>query len=220
MLRKVAKETTTTGLWLKLDSLYMTKSVTDRLLLKSKLHDLKLEEGKSLKSHLGEFDSIVMDLHNIDVKLDDEELVIRLLCSLPPDYKHFRETVLYGRDELSLEDVRSALLQRELIENQLTRKDDLVHGGEGLVARGRPKERNNSGGRTDTSKSRSKSRFKNVVWHACRKKGHIRKFCPKKGKKNKGKGVTSTSNQDDSAAVAHSDSDDSILLAVESNIRT
>ena len=61
----------------------MTKSVANRLLLRSKLHDIHVEEGSSLKSHIEEFDSIVMDLSNLDVNLDDEDLAIKLLCALP-----------------------------------------------------------------------------------------------------------------------------------------
>ena len=37
------------GLWFKLESLYMTELVINRLLLKSKLHDVRLEEGNTLK---------------------------------------------------------------------------------------------------------------------------------------------------------------------------
>ena len=90
VLREVAKEETTVRLWVKLESLYMTKSVTNRLLLKSKLHDLRLEEASSIKSHLDEFESIIMDLSNLDVSLDDDHLAIKFLCSLPKDYKHFK----------------------------------------------------------------------------------------------------------------------------------
>ena len=37
VLREVVKETTSKGIWEKLESLYMAKSVTNRLLLKSRL---------------------------------------------------------------------------------------------------------------------------------------------------------------------------------------
>lgn len=79
---------------MKLESLYITKSIANRQLLKSQLHDLKLSESQSLKIYLYEFDSILMDLHNIDIKLDDEDLPIMSLCSLPISFKHFREIVL------------------------------------------------------------------------------------------------------------------------------
>ena len=87
-----------------------------------------------------------------DTNLDDEDLAIKLLCSLPKEYKHFRETFLYGKDVLTLKDVKGALLQRELIENQLTKSDKYSHDGEGLVGKGRP-----------YGKGSSKSWGKNVI---------------------------------------------------------
>ena len=118
VLREVVKETTSKRIWEKLESIYMAKSVTNRLFLKSRLYDLRLEEGKPLKPPLDEFYSIVMDLQNIDVIIDDEDLAIYLLCSLPPSYKHFKETLLYGRGNLSSDDVQNALTQRDLIDTQ------------------------------------------------------------------------------------------------------
>ena len=83
VLREVVKEVISKGIWEKLESLYMAKSVTNQLLLKSQLYDLRLQEGKLVKNHLDEFYSIVLDLQNIEVSLDDEDLVILLLYSLP-----------------------------------------------------------------------------------------------------------------------------------------
>jgi hypothetical protein len=54
-----------------------------------------------------------MDLQNIDVKVDDEDLAILL----------FRETLLYGRDTLSSEDVRKTLTQKDLIDSQFAKKE-------------------------------------------------------------------------------------------------
>ena len=76
MLREVVKETTTKAIWEKLEVLDMAKCVTNKLLLNSILYDLRLEESKPLKLHLDEFYSIMMDLQNIEVKLDDEYLAI------------------------------------------------------------------------------------------------------------------------------------------------
>ncbi|KAG8497152.1 hypothetical protein CXB51_008362 [Gossypium anomalum] len=42
---------------------------------------------------------------NVEVPIDDEDQTMLLLFSLPPSYKSFRETLIYGRDKLSFEDV-------------------------------------------------------------------------------------------------------------------
>ncbi|MBA0873867.1 hypothetical protein Goshw_008375, partial [Gossypium schwendimanii] len=41
-----------------------------------------------------------------------------LLCSLPLSYKYFRETLIYGRDKLSFEDVKGHLLSRDKLDNE------------------------------------------------------------------------------------------------------
>ena len=82
VLREVVSEKTTASLWLKLESLYMTKSTTNQILLKGRLSDLRLEEGKPLKPFLNELETVVMDLRNIDMKVEDEDLAVKLLWSL------------------------------------------------------------------------------------------------------------------------------------------
>ena len=49
---KVAEEETASGLWLKLESLYMTKSLTNKLLLKQDLFSLSMNEGTPLGARL------------------------------------------------------------------------------------------------------------------------------------------------------------------------
>ena len=52
VLCEVAKKDTTAKLWLKLESLYMTKSLTNRLYLKKRLYTLQMKEGTSIKDTL------------------------------------------------------------------------------------------------------------------------------------------------------------------------
>ncbi|CAL1371730.1 unnamed protein product [Linum trigynum] len=111
---EVATEKTVAGLWLKLESLYMTKSLTNKLHLKQRLFSLRMQEGTPLREHLEQVDSILLDLRNIDVQVDDEDAALILLVSLPSSYENFVDSFIAGKESVSLEDVRSALHTREI----------------------------------------------------------------------------------------------------------
>ncbi|GJV31084.1 retrovirus-related pol polyprotein from transposon TNT 1-94 [Tanacetum coccineum] len=66
-----------------------------------------------------------------DVEIDDEDQARMLLTSLPSSYDNFVETLLYGRESLTLENVLSSLNSREL-KKRTHAKDD----GDGLYVRG------------------------------------------------------------------------------------
>ena len=114
VLREVANEETTAGLWKKLESLYMKKSLTNRLFLKQRLYTLRLQEGMPLCDHLDDFNRIVLDMKNIDIKVDDEDQALILLCSLLDVFDNFVNSVLNGRDTIYLADVKSTLNSMEL----------------------------------------------------------------------------------------------------------
>ncbi|GKC93451.1 hypothetical protein Tco_1158893 [Tanacetum coccineum] len=98
VLREVTRETTTAGVWSKLETLYMTKSLTNKLYLKKKLYTVYILAGQKISEHIDEFIKIVLDLANIEVKFEDEDLALLLLTSLPASYEHFVDTLLYGRE--------------------------------------------------------------------------------------------------------------------------
>ena len=73
VLQQVLSERTFAALWAKLEELYLTKSLANRLVLKQRLYGLRMVEGFSLKSHTSEFISIINDLKNLDVIVDSED---------------------------------------------------------------------------------------------------------------------------------------------------
>src|ERR1043165_1064284 len=93
--------------------------------------------GKSLEDHTDEFNKLILDLENIEITLDEEDQAIIFLTSLPSSYEHFVDTLMYGRDTLTMEEVLAALNSKELKK----RSDPKEEGGEGLVVRGRPDHR-------------------------------------------------------------------------------
>ena len=93
----------------------------------------------SLKVHRDEFNKIIMDLKNIDVKIDDEDQTIIVLCSLHASYEHFVTTLLYENDTISMEDVKASLHSRELKKKVFEEKGE--GQVEGLFLRGRMNEK-------------------------------------------------------------------------------
>src|SRR3954463_15913745 len=105
VLREIADEETASGAWKKLESLYAGKNLTNRLYLKKRLYTLRMEEGSTIKEYFDAFNSIIMDLGNVDIKVDSKDQVLMLLCSFPRSYDAFVDMLLDEKDSISLEDV-------------------------------------------------------------------------------------------------------------------
>jgi hypothetical protein len=83
VLFNIIGEDTTSGLWSKLESLYMTKSLTRKIYLKRQLYSLQMKEGTKIVDHLNTFNTLIVQLTSMEVKFEDEDNDITLLCSLP-----------------------------------------------------------------------------------------------------------------------------------------
>ncbi|KAK5836877.1 hypothetical protein PVK06_012681 [Gossypium arboreum] len=107
VLQEVLMEKTSSVLWKRLETLYTTKSLANCLMLKQHLFTFRMNEGELLRDHISQFITLLNDLKNVEVRIDDEDQTMLLLCSLTPSYKFFKKTLIYGRDKLSVEDVTS-----------------------------------------------------------------------------------------------------------------
>ncbi|KAJ4708838.1 Retrovirus-related Pol polyprotein from transposon TNT 1-94 [Melia azedarach] len=174
-------------------------SLGDKLYRKRRLYTLAMEEGTSLDEHLDMFNKIILDLENIDIKVDEEDQALLLLCSLPSSYEHFVDTLLYGRNNITMEDVKVALNSKEL--NKRTEREREEE--EGLNARGRPKKKETR----NKNQGKSKSKTKKRKCFFCHKEGHLIKDCPEKKKKKE------KQSQNGDAAIAYDVSDDGYLSA-------
>ena len=75
-----------TGLWSRLETLYMTKSLSNKLYLKKQLYELRMKDGTPVLEHLN-FKKAINVLLAVDVKIDEEDKAL-ILISLPQSYDH------------------------------------------------------------------------------------------------------------------------------------
>jgi hypothetical protein len=73
----------------------------------------------------------------VDVKIDDEDRAIILLCSLPRSYEHLVTRLTYGKEDIKVENIVAALLaQDQRWKNNATRESFgdafLVRGDRGV----------------------------------------------------------------------------------------
>ncbi|KAG8493469.1 hypothetical protein CXB51_010771 [Gossypium anomalum] len=129
------------------------------------------------------FKEILSNLEAMEVQYDKEDLGLILLCSLPPSYSTFRDTILYSRESLTVDELYDSLTSYDKMKHLVVKPDSQ---GESLIARerqdqnvdndrGRIQERNPRG----KSKGRSKSSNRGKTCNFCKKKGHIKSECYK-----------------------------------------
>ena len=126
-------------IWLELESQYMSKSLTNKLLLKKKLYGLKMIKGSALYQHIDVFNQIISDMNRVDWKFEEEDMALILPNSLPESYDNLVTTLIWGKENLELEEIIGALLAF----NQRKKASDRRSSGEGIVAKGNQKCRRN-----------------------------------------------------------------------------
>lgn len=111
----VIKERSATGLWLRLEQFCMIKCLTSNLYLKQCLYSYCLTKGGSLEYHLSIFKEIITNLETMEVKYDEKNLRLILLCSLPPSFVTFRYTTFYSWDILTVDKVYDVLYSKKIM---------------------------------------------------------------------------------------------------------
>ncbi|KAG8491179.1 hypothetical protein CXB51_014423 [Gossypium anomalum] len=211
----------------RLEQICMSKTLTSKLHMKQRLYAHRLEEGASVHEHLTVFKEILSNLEAMKVQYDKEDLWLFLLCWLPPSYSTFRDTILYSRESLTVEEVYDFLTSYDKMKHLVVKPDSQ---GESLIAHerqdqnadndcgrtqehcGRTQERNPRG----KSKGRSKSSNKGKTCNFCKKKRHIKSECYKLQNKIKRKAANQKGKQSENsgeAAIVADYSNGELLIA-------
>nr|GEZ05087.1 retrovirus-related Pol polyprotein from transposon TNT 1-94 [Tanacetum cinerariifolium] len=152
------------------------------------------------------FNKIVLYLANIKITFKDEDLALVFLTFLPSSYEHFVDTLLYGHEALTLEDVMATLNSKEIIERSKAKGDN----GEGLNARRRTNHRVSHQLR---GKPRSKSQGRRLKCYICQYEDHLKTNCLK----NNHKKSTSYAKKDDqpSSSLIFDDTEVMMVMSAE-----
>ena len=86
--------------------------------------------------------------------------------SLPNFYEHFMDTMIYGRDTFSIEDIRATLNSKELKKRVFENREENL--GKGLVAKRKTRKKNS--GWKSRSRSKLKSRGNNKCFYCNKEK--------------------------------------------------
>ena len=124
----------------------MGKNFTNCLILKQELYSFRRKEGVDLQSYIGEFNKLLCELSNVGFKLDDEDKSIILLTFVKSTHNQLFNTLLYGRDTITVEQVKKALFSSKKMDNQ----EGKVEDAQALVTQERPRH-----GKKNSSRSGS-----------------------------------------------------------------
>jgi len=107
---EVFEEKTTTTLWNNLGDLYKAKYLVNKLFMWKNLFSLRITEGGSVAKNLNEFSTIAIQLISIEVKMDEEDHCMTLLCSLIVSWDNLVKFIGSIVKALVLDDVIISLL--------------------------------------------------------------------------------------------------------------
>jgi hypothetical protein len=171
VLFKIVSEKTSINLWTKLERLYMTKSLTNKIFLKRQLYSLRMKEGTKIDDHLNVFNTFLVQLTSMRVKFESKDKEITLLCYLPESWDHFVTSISFS----TIESIEFDVIVGALLSEETKKKSNLeTSTSKAMMVRGRPKERGQ--GQRDFSRSNSKGTKSKLKCLFCGKSGHLIKF--------------------------------------------
>jgi hypothetical protein len=110
----VLGEATSNDLWDKLENLYQSMSLVNKLFLQKNMYNLRIRDGDSMIEHLNAFKTMVSQLLSVDIKISDEDNCIILLCSLTDLWDSLVMSIGSNTTTLSFDDMVSSLFSEEM----------------------------------------------------------------------------------------------------------
>ena len=141
---------------------------------------MRMKEGTKIADHLNVFNTLIYQLSSMDVKIDDEDKSVNILCTLLESWGQVVSSIsLSTTDTLEFDNVVGALLSEEL-----RKKTSLeTSSPEALVVRGHFKDKGENSRGNSSSNSKGKNSKLKCWYH--KKTGHLKKYCWKRQESKK-----------------------------------
>jgi hypothetical protein len=156
VLLNVLCEDSAKKLWDKMGISYQSKSLVNKLFLKKKLYLLRMSEGSSMTKHLNVFNTIIIHLSPVDIKITKEEKCVSLLYYFPDSWDSLVVAIGSNTTTLALEDVVASLLSEEMRRKNMEGSTKYA-----LLVRGRSVDRDK--GKFYARRSKLKGRYKSHI---------------------------------------------------------
>ena len=153
-------------MWEAIMNIFQRRTVLNKLKARRQFYSAQMEDNERILNYINRVRQLAADLKSMEVAVSDEDIAMSVLSGLPQKFEHLIvaiDTVTAGEARLSLEFVKSRLLQEEQ----------------------RLNDRSGSAKGTDTALVTDRKSARKCTY--CKKKNHTEPFCWKKQKDEKAK---------------------------------
>ncbi len=99
--------------------MHKTKTIGNKLFLRRKFFTIKMQEGEDLLGHINMVKALVDQFCSIEVKIEDEDVYMVLLMSLPPSF----DNLVTSLESMSTKDIDLQFIVARLVHGVSKRKE-------------------------------------------------------------------------------------------------
>lgn len=166
-------------MWKRLETVYEKKSKVTVHLIRERFYNFKMESGETMAIQIAKLQTIVQQLKDLGEKVEDDQIITKLLVSLPQEYLHFNSA---WDSTTKAQQTLDHLTTRLIMEEGRIERQHQGQTGDALMTRKFQKKNFNKPRYTLKQATENAKKC-----YACNEIGHIAVNCPNKSRTLHGK---------------------------------